>query len=193
VYDGIKSGFNQVLWEPWFPLPTIEQHLRVATVGCYMADIDIGRMFLSFVLHESIRVFCGVDLTSVFPELLLHLGLMVLWYCWARCGMGFTSSPYQTVQGVLVAEEVILGDRCNPTNPFQFDEVVLNLPGMATYNPANSWVAKIHWSDKQVAGDMFIYVDDARVIWSNQHECWRATRQTASMLNYLGLQDAPRK
>jgi len=28
--------------------------------------------------------------------------------------MGFKSSPFQTVQGILVAEEVILGDRLDP-------------------------------------------------------------------------------
>lgn len=57
VYDGTKSGFNQVVWAPWFPLPTTEQHLCVAKVGCYMADIDVGEMFLNCVLHVHVRVF----------------------------------------------------------------------------------------------------------------------------------------
>jgi hypothetical protein len=193
VYDGTKSGFNSVLWAPWFPLPTIDQHLRVATVGCYMADIDIGEMFLNFVLHECIRVYCGVDLTSIFPEMLLASGLAVYWLRWARCGMGFTSSPYQAVQGVLVAEEVILGDHLDPSNAFRFDAVVLNLPGMPEYNPGLAWVFKVRQSDGMVASDLFIYVDDARVIGNSEDDCWLATRQTASLLNHLGLQDAARK
>lgn len=165
----------------------IEQYLHVATVGCYMADIDIGKMFFNFVLHKHIRVFCGVGLTYIFLELLLQLGLTALWYRWAQCGLGFTSSSYQTIQGVLVAEEVILGERSNPTNAYRLDEVVLNLPGMSTYNPAIPWVAKIRSSGRQVAGNIFIYVNDARVIGSSEFNCWHGTRQTASMLNYLGL------
>lgn len=193
VYDGTKSGLNNVLWAPWFPLPTIEQHNRVATVGCYMADIDIGEMFLNFVMHECIRVYCGVDLTSIFPEMLVKLGLEVFWLRWSRCGMGFTTSPYQAVQGMLVAEEVILGDPIDSKNIFRFDEVVLNLPGMPSYNPASAWVSKIRWDDGLVACDLFVYVDDARVLACLEQDCWSATRKTASVLNWLGLQDAPRK
>mmetsp|Transcript_10111 Transcript_10111/g.14603 ORF Transcript_10111/g.14603 Transcript_10111/m.14603 type:complete len:596 (-) Transcript_10111:44-1831(-) len=45
VYDGTKSGLNAALWAPWFPLPTIEGHLRAVEPGYYMGDIDIGEMF----------------------------------------------------------------------------------------------------------------------------------------------------
>jgi len=27
LYDGTKSGLNDMMWAPWFPLPTIEAHL----------------------------------------------------------------------------------------------------------------------------------------------------------------------
>ncbi len=63
VYDSTKSGLNVSLWPPWFPLPTIEMHLRSIVPGLYMGNIDIGDMFLNFMLHKSIQPAAGVDLT----------------------------------------------------------------------------------------------------------------------------------
>jgi hypothetical protein len=51
VYDGTKSGLNSVLWAPWFPLPTIDMHLQSVVPGTFMGDLDIGEMFLNFLLH----------------------------------------------------------------------------------------------------------------------------------------------
>ena len=48
VYNGSKSGLNDVLWAPWFPL---------LTVGTYMANLDIHEMFLNFILHELLGFF----------------------------------------------------------------------------------------------------------------------------------------
>jgi len=119
VYDGMKSRLNGTLWVPWFSLSTVEQHLRATVPGSYMGDVDIGEMFLNFMLHESVWPYCGVDLTSVFPGK-VDDG-QVLWERWERCGMGFTTSPYQAVQGVMWAEEFILGDQKDPVNPFWYD------------------------------------------------------------------------
>jgi hypothetical protein len=94
---------------------------------------------------------------------------------------------------MLVAEEVILGDRMDSQNSFRFDEVVVNLPGMPSYQPGLPWVSKLRWSDQQIACDLFVYVDDARVIGPDELDCWKATHQTESLLNWLGLQDASRK
>lgn len=57
--------------------------------------------------------------------------------------MSFTNSPYIAVQGITVAEEVIVGDRTDPTNFFRWDIVELNLPGMANYDLSQPWVCKI--------------------------------------------------
>jgi len=126
VYDGTRSGLNEVLYAPWFPLPTVEQLLRSVESGSFMGDNDVGEMFLNFVMHKDLRVYCGVDLTSYFPEKAAKGGDTV-WYRWGRCGMGFTNSPYIAVQGITVAEEVIVGDRTNPSNIFRWDIVELNL------------------------------------------------------------------
>ena len=33
VYDGTKSGLNEMLWAPWFPLPTVDSLLRSVEPG----------------------------------------------------------------------------------------------------------------------------------------------------------------
>jgi hypothetical protein len=40
---------------------------------------------------------------------------------------------------------------------------------------------------------MFIFVDNLRPIGPSREDAWKAARQAASTLNYLGIQDAPRK
>jgi hypothetical protein len=51
VYDASMSGFNNKIWVPRFPLPTIHTHLCAEEEGTYMTDVDIGEMFLNFALH----------------------------------------------------------------------------------------------------------------------------------------------
>ena len=193
VYDGTKSSLNDVLWAPWFPLPTIEMHLRSVQPGSYMGDLDIGEMFLNFILHDRIQPYAGVDLSPFFPEELSQDGRVVLWERWGRCAMGFTTSPYQAVQGILFAEEAIRGDPSDPANIFRWDVVVLNLPGAPGYNPSRSWVFKLRLHDDQLACDLIIYVDDVRTMGNTFVDCKAASRRAASVLNSLGIQDAPRK
>jgi hypothetical protein len=122
VYDGTKSGLNEVLRAPWFPLPTVDNLLRSVEPGTWMADNDVGEMFLNFVLHESVQAICGVDLTKYFPEGVPE-GTQVLWERWTRCTMGLRSSPYQACQGMMWALEIIVGNRNNSENVFCFERV----------------------------------------------------------------------
>jgi hypothetical protein len=62
VYNGTNSGLNDWLWVPWFPLPTITTLARAAEVGTHMGDLDVGEMFLNFILELKTRVRAGVDL-----------------------------------------------------------------------------------------------------------------------------------
>jgi hypothetical protein len=55
-----------------------------------------------------------------------------------------------------------------------------------------AWVAKVREVGR-VATDLFIYMDDPRPTGPDAEECWRASRKAASVCNYLGIQDAPRK
>jgi hypothetical protein len=107
--------------------------------------------------------------------------------------MGLKLSPYQAVQAILVAKEVIQGNRSNPTNAFRWDTVRLNLPGSTEYNLRLRWVSKIRLSNGKLAADIFIYVDDAQVTTPSKEDCWQATRQAANIANSLGIQEAARK
>jgi hypothetical protein len=54
VYDGSVSGLNDAMWMPRFVLPTLNTHLRSVEAGTFLADIDVGKMFLNFILHMSV-------------------------------------------------------------------------------------------------------------------------------------------
>jgi hypothetical protein len=194
VYDGTKSGLNDCIWVPRFPLPTVGTHLRAVESGTFMGDMDVGEMFLNFVLHESMQALCGIDLTEFFgEEAELNGKPKLLWERWVRAAMGLKSSPYQAVQGMLVVKEVILGDRLDPENVFRWDKIRMNLPGSETYDPRLPWVSKVRLEDGKIAADLFIYVDDVRLTGSSSKECREAGRRAASVANSLGIQDAARK
>jgi hypothetical protein len=58
-----------------------------------------------------------------------------LWEVWDRAAMGVTSSHYQAVLGLTVADKIIQGDRFDEENTFQWVKVRLNLPGNFDYDP----------------------------------------------------------
>jgi hypothetical protein len=79
-----------------------------------------------------------------------------------------------------------------------YDRIVLNLPGMSGYDPALPKVMK--WRDSKtkgerghVAGDVVTFVDDVRVTGYSKANCWQVYHQFASRVQYLGMQNAPRK
>jgi len=193
AYDSTKSGLNASIWTPWFPLLTIEMHLCNIVPGLYMGNIDIGDMFLNFMLHKSIQPAAGVDLTPFFSEELDHSNRQVIWESWGHCAMSFKPSPYQTIQAILHSEEIIRGDRFCPSNIFRWDVVQLNLPGAKDYVPCLPWVSKLRLDDNRIASDLLIYVDDMRTMGSTFAKCRAASRCAASMLNALGIQDAQGK
>jgi hypothetical protein len=159
-----------------------------------MADLDVGEMFLNFILHSELWALCVVDLTKYGDT--VEEFETVAWEVWQRAAMGLKPSPYQAVQGMMVAEELIKGDpggSGGPTNPFRWDKVHMNLPGSPEFNPALPWVSKIRLDDNNIACDIVIFVDDLRVTGPTKDECWKAGQRGAQILNHLGLQDAPHK
>jgi hypothetical protein len=158
-----------------------------------MADVDIGEMSLNFILHRELQSLAGVNLTHYFLEDAKDKDGRAKKETWQQAVMGLRSSPYQAVQAMGVAEEVIRGDRHDPTNVFRWDKVVLNLPGSEDYNPSKPWVYKLRLDDRRIAADLFIFVDDLRPTGPSRKEAWLAAWRAASKLNYLGIQGAPRK
>jgi len=192
VYDGTKSGLNDAMWAPWFALPTIETHLRFVSQGSFMGDMDIGDMFHNFMLHEDVQKLAGLDITPFYPEELRD-GRRMIWERWSRCAMGLRSSPYNAVQGVLFAEEIIKGDPSRADNIFRWSRARLNLPGSPDYQPHLPWVSKVRDEDGKIANDFLTYVDDTRSCGNSWWEARLASRTVASKLNWLGIQDAARK
>ena len=193
VYDGTSSGFNHSVWAPSFRLPTVEMLLRAVGPNTWMGDIDIGEMFLNFPLHESAQTYCGVDLTTLFPEeIMTDNSNGKLWERWTICLMGAKPSPYQAIRSMLWAEDVLRGNRFDSKNPFRWQSVRLNLPGSEDYDSRLPWVSKVK-ADGSLAAEFFIYVDDVRIAGQTEHEVWNAVRQISALSGYLGIQDAARK
>ncbi len=110
--------------------------------------------------------------------------------------MGLESSPYQAVQAILVAKEVILGERLDSSNVFRWDEVRLNLPGQDNYDPSLPWVSKVKIMEDGsavIAAALHTFMDDLRPCGATKKEGWLAGRKAASIINWLGCQDASRK
>jgi hypothetical protein len=68
VYDGSKSGLNHTLWAPRFALTTVEAMCGTLLPGYWCTDNDYGDSFLNFPLHSLLRVYCGVNLSRLFPD-----------------------------------------------------------------------------------------------------------------------------
>jgi hypothetical protein len=187
VYGGTISGSNDAIWVPRFVLPTLETHLRAVDENTYMADVDVGDCFLNFMLHPTLRELTGVDLMHYFGK-----EGQALWEAWQRAAMGVKSLPFQAVSALTVADKIIKGNRSDPKNEFRWEKVRLKLPGSCDYDPSSPWVSKVR-ADGKIASDLFTFVDDLRPTGPGRIDCWKAARRAASVLNWLGIQDAPRK
>lgn len=187
VYDATKCGLNEAVWAPNFFLPTVDSILRNACSMTWFGDIDLGEMFLNYFLDEEIRPYAGVDVSE------LEGGNKRIFEQWIRTLMGFRCSPYIATQTFAWGEEIILGDLADENNPFAWDEMKLNLPGSEAYDPTMPWMYK--WNSKRKCMPAFFgtYVDDVRTGAWSEDSCRSATRTVASIVNYLGQQDAARK
>ena len=54
VYNSKSSGINSSFWAPHFALPTVRSTLRAVERGTFMAERDIGEIFLNFMLSEEV-------------------------------------------------------------------------------------------------------------------------------------------
>ena len=112
VYDTGANKLNKFVWAHSFCLPTVNLLLQITDEMTLMQDQDLGEMFLLFQLHPNTVKFMAVDLGP------LEFGTKECaqrWMCWSRNGMGFKSSPYNSIRMYLVSEEIIRGDRHDTT------------------------------------------------------------------------------
>ena len=201
VFNGTDSGLTDAIWAPSFWLPNASSMLRAFSFGHKPVDMDLGEFFINLPLDPALRPYSAVDLT-IFREListeLPHLlkgleGEKRVFGCWERTWMGLKPSPVIAAKSYYIAEEFVRGREDDPCNPFFWDTLVLNAIGNEDFNPSLPWVFKFDSKRNLVAGDLRAYVDDLRSVgWSLEH-AWQFARVTASPLQYLGIQDAPRK
>eukprot|EP00957_Ditylum_brightwellii_P166236 12655658-Ditylum_brightwellii.AAC.1 len=152
-----------------------------------MADLDIGEMFLNFVMPEELRSYCGVDVSSWFGG-----NGTTVWQVWTGLMMGFKPSPYGSIKSMLFAEEVIKGCKDSSSNPFQQKMIRFNLPCSVFYTLTLPWVSKV-CANGELASDFATYIDDVRTGGTGKFKCQQATQCFGSVISYLGIQDAPCK
>ena len=115
---------------------------------------------------------------------------MIKRFC--RLFFGCKGSPYNAVQGMTRALELVERDRTDQSNPFHWASIALNLPCADDYNPTMPRVYKVT-SDGKFAAGTVVYMDDGRSCGNTERECQRLGRSLSSRLNNLGQQDASRK
>ena len=146
------------------------------------------------------RPYSGMDLSQfrdrigrLFPKLEFVRHDLKVAGLWQRLWFGFTQSPEGAALFYYLAEEFIRGNRLEKDNPLRWDEIVLNLVGNTDYNPALPHVFKWDSTMKRISGDLVAYVDDLRAIGFSLEAAWAIAQRIASRIQYLGVQDAPRK
>jgi len=109
VYDASASGLNDALWAKNFRLPDVDSVLSQVARYTYLANNDVGEMFLNFLLNQKLHPFVGLDFEPYLDE--LEKGSEpAAWMQWDRCLMGLKSSPYNTIRFLLWAEDVVKGN-----------------------------------------------------------------------------------
>jgi hypothetical protein len=162
----------------------------------YCVDLDLGEMFLKFLMDKKMRAFAGVDVKCLQPFFEDYVPVAhkpQMWERWERLFMGMKSSPYNAVRYFYWAGEFARGNPAEVNNALRYDKVVFNLPGMEGYDPSLPNVMKMNDLVDQIAGDVVTFVDDLRGSGYDMENAWQVVRQIASHLQYLGIQDAPRK
>ncbi|KAI2491134.1 hypothetical protein MHU86_23420 [Fragilaria crotonensis] len=200
VFDGTSSGLNNTLWAPNFFLPSAKSAAMCMSFSTWMADMDFGEMFHNFHMDPRIRPYSGVDLGPMSSLIsgVESKGSNPLLLRWTRLFMGMRPSPYNAVRHYYWGEEFARGNPTKPGNPMGYDRVILNLPGMENYDPSLPKVMK--WrngtageTEGHVAGDVVTFADDVRVTGYSKSNCWDVYHQFASRIQFLGMQNAPRK
>ena len=98
--------------------------------------------------------------------------------------MGLKSSPYNCTRVFAWSEDIIRGDRSDPENPFEWDKVVLNLPGSPDFDPSDSWIYRWNSRKNKRAAFFRTYIDDIRSGDSSRKELDRTTHVIATGMNF---------
>jgi hypothetical protein len=107
--------------------------------------------------------------------------------------MRFTPSPFYAMRFYYWADDFVKGNRRDKENPLRWDVIKLNIAGDPSFDPTFPEVMKWDQLAGKIAGDVIAFVDNLRVSGFSDEHAWSIARQVSSRLQYLGVQDAPRK
>ncbi len=102
VYNGTSCGLNLHLHAPHYGLLSIKHTLRALREGYYQYNLDVGKQFLNYKLHESLRELSGMDVREVQSkdpsDAQWEASRGGSWERWERNWMGLCDSPYCSLQ-----------------------------------------------------------------------------------------------
>ena len=188
VWDSKKNGHNKTLWAPGFMNQSFSHLLELLVPGRWLVDRDLGENFLNNTLHYKERSQFGVRVIRANAEGIEEEKFVRF----TRLFFGCTASPYLAGQQCARLVELMRGDRKAENNAFQWDRVLLNLPGTAEHNPALPRCMKIR-KDGTLAGELARMVDDLRGVGNDEIHARQVGRTMGATANYYGNQDAARK
>jgi hypothetical protein len=168
-------------------LPTMGTLTRRLPNNAQMGDFDVGEMFNNFMMDPRERKYHCVEYPEELQE---EAGSKFGW--WNRLLFGFRPSPYLAVRMMARCMELSMGDRTDPTNPFWFALVKLNLPMDPDYDPRQPRVQVLDGDGNPAAG-VVPYIDDGRAFARDLALLALAMRFLVSRMEQRGVQDAKRK
>ena len=119
VYNGAGCGLNEAVWAPHVGLQTARQTLRSLLPGYEQCNMDVGEMFLNFLLHKEMKQISGVEVAFVHSEDSTDAEWEAQqtknWERWCRNWMGLRDSPYRSIQHMIRLKFVAYEDRQSST------------------------------------------------------------------------------
>ena len=92
--------------------------------GFCQCDLDVGDMFLTFLLHEELKRMSGIDIRHVRSMDPSDEGWEASrqrdWERWGQNLMGITDSPYRSIQPMIRLKMDVYGDKTDIANPFHW-------------------------------------------------------------------------
>ena len=162
-----------------------------------VVDVNIGEIFSNFPIHISLKNVVGIDLSPFQKELSKEYPNFKqqkrVRARWNRLWFGWNQSPEQAITFYCWAEDFIRGNPSDELNALRWDPIISKLVGSNEYNPSLPNVYKWDSIAKRIAGDLVAFIDGFRASGYTLEQAWRISRWIASKLEFLGIQDAPRK
>jgi len=221
VWDCRINGHNETLWAPGFMLPTAQDaedqvvKWLSTSVASYLqqgspiedytqdtdhfikskqGDIDIGKHFNNFRVHEEDQISLGVRYvyTDNSPGAVEREEIMKF-NC---CPFGNKCCPFAACQGQARVMELCKGSHDDPRNEFQFASCHLNLVMSKHHDPSMPRVMLLR-ADGELASTEVTFVDDIRVAGRCKEgefdHAKKSCKQLKSRLNSHGNQADDRK